>query len=81
MRPLWTTKYIPKFIVSPVWDSWGIMSLPTWTFVSNTTIDETYLMNVIIQVNDPSDHQTIDAIATQLQFHTPSSVSVEKTYE
>ena len=63
MRPLFTTSYTPKFIVTPSFDSWGMSQIPLFTLQANTTIDTTYLEKVIIQVNDPDDHETINAIA------------------
>ena len=55
------------------------MNIPLNTFMANITIDESHLLNVIIQMKDPDDHQTIDAIATRLEINAPYA-SVEKSY-
>ena len=62
------------------YDSTALLSMPMITFIGNTTIDETWLLNIIIQMNDPSDHKTIDALATRLEIHAPSA-SVDKAYD
>ena len=71
MRPLFIAKYQPKFIFCKSFDSWGLMNIPLTSFMANVTIDEMYLLNVIIQMKDPNDHQTIDAIATRLEINAP----------
>lgn len=57
-----------------------MMNIPTYTFVANSTIDGTWLKNIIINMNDPSDHATINAIATQIQISVPNA-TINKTYE
>ena len=79
MRPLFTAKYLPKFMFGRSWDSWGLMNIPMNTFMANITIDESHLLNVIIQMKDPNDHQTIDAITTRLEINAPYA-TVEKSY-
>ena len=79
MRPLFTAKYLPKSMFGKSFDSWGLMSIPMNTFMANITIDESHLLNVIIQMKDPNDHQTIDAIATRLEINAPLA-TVEKSY-
>ena len=43
--------------------------------MANCTIDELFLDKVIIQVNDPSDHDAIDDLKSQLEDFTDASVS------
>ena len=51
------------------------MSVPSMTQMANCTIDELFLEKVIIQVNDPSDHDAIDDLKSQLEDFTDASVS------
>lgn len=80
LRSLFTAKYIPKFIQAPGFDSWGMIQIPLFTLNANTTIDSTYLEQVVIQMNDPNDHTTIDSLALKLQLAAPGA-TVSKTYE
>ena len=56
MRALFIAKYMPKFMYDKSFDSWGLVSIPLLTWLGNITIDEIYLLNMMIQVNDPDDH-------------------------
>ena len=71
VRPLFTTKYAPKFIWAPLAFSCSLTSIPMTSFYSNVSIDEIWLENVVIQMNDPDDHTTIDALATRLELRAP----------
>ena len=55
-------------------------SIPLVSLYSNVTIDETWLYNVYIQMNDPDDHSTIDALATRLELNAPYC-TVDKAYD
>ena len=81
VRPLFTAKYVPKFMYwRSTWDSWAVTSIPLVSLYSNVTIDETWLYNVYIQMNDPDDHSTIDALATRLELNAPYC-TVDKAYD
>ena len=63
MRALWTTKTIPKFVPFDDAPSYGLTNIPYLSWLTDYTIDEMPLLYVIIQMNDPSDHATIDELA------------------
>ena len=81
MRALFTMPYAPQYFDDPnPYESVAMVSLPMATFLGNCTMDDAWLLYVIIQMKDPSDHKTIDAIATRLEIHA-NSASVDKAYD
>ena len=58
----------------------SITSIPYYSLVTNTTMDEIPYYNLFIQMNDPDDHTTIDSICTSLSEAAPG-VSIQKTYD
>ena len=60
MRMLWMTKYDPTYVYYPYGYFWGVTSIPLYSFLANTTMPEISMRKLIIQMNDPDDHATID---------------------
>lgn len=56
------------------------MSIPLYTRYSNSTMDEVVYNDLIIQMNDPDDHHTIDNICTELEQHFRRLAICEKKY-
>lgn len=81
---MWTTKYDPMFLQPALgggdYKTFGLMSVPVYSFYSNITMDEVYMINLIIQMNDPDDHSTIDSLANALEAKS-YGVDITKTYE
>ena len=77
-RPLFSVTDYPSFVV--IWDPLSITSIPYYSLVTNTTMDEIPYYNLFIQMNDPDDHTTIDSICTNLAEAAPG-VSIQKTFD
>ena len=69
MRGLWSVDGDPFFIDSYVF-SWGQTNIPLFLRLTNCTMDDLALQKLIIRMNDPSDHNTIDRLSFALKDAT-----------
>ena len=66
MRAIWTAHYTPTYLDLKKNSQWALINIPYFSFIANCNIDDIYLTNLIIQVNDPDDTATIDKLAKDL---------------
>ena len=65
MRPLWTTKYQPRSIMTP-YGLWGLMNIPLTAYYAQMSVPELKYCILDVQMNDPSDTATMEKIVHQL---------------
>ena len=82
LRTLWTAKYEPHFVpfAAGSWQAWGLASIPLMTFLADTTMEDTRLSNLLIVMEDPDDHETIDEIAKAFEEEADGDQKVQVSY-
>lgn len=80
-RALWSSADIPPF-VDLIEDDYRfqLINLPVFMRMANVTMDDLTMSNLIIQMNDPEDHTTIDNLAAALKARC-SYATVAVTYK
>ena len=75
-RPLITYKDNPPYIASGL--NFNLINIPMYAFMGNyTTLSDIEYLELFVQVKNPKDHETIDAIASEFGTKVPSgSVTV-----
>ena len=81
-RALWLAKYTPKYVEQYLggYNAWGVQGLPQFSWSANFTFDEFSFDILIIVMNDPDDHATIDALANDLDELLGSTANINKSY-
>lgn len=55
--------------------------MPLMTSLANISIDDMYLTNVLIQMNDPEDHETIENIGKAFELTNYGGQSIYLAYK
>lgn len=84
-RVLWTLKRNPAFTEGAVKTSEKnaqlATSYPLYAFTVDKEFDDVGIFSLMIEMNDPKDYETIDAMVDEFAVITPKSGSVEAVYE
>ena len=77
---LWTTKDDPKW-TSDDTHTYTLMNIPLYSAMSNCTMDDIAYDTLMIEMNDPNDHNAIDNIVNAIEDLPISGFSIEVAYE
>ena len=88
-RPLFTTKDYPDVFGygydasnSIIAKPFAMLQLPVWLQISDTSMEDITLKQMLIRVNDPDDHDLIDEIVKSLTTEIDNStVTVSSQYQ
>ena len=77
-RILWSLAVNPDWAIST---HNMFVNLPIYNYISQTTMDETIMQNLLIKVKDPANVNFIQKLAEKLDKATSESVTTHIVYE